>query len=196
MPPSGENTVQVQASASGRQKVADVKVGEDFKKASFIFFKGPKGETVPSLEIDLEQLVAEIGDRLKMHGAVQKIRDSYAGVKGNAIEAYNNAKEVWDALLAGDWSTRGEGDGSGASALYIEAIARLRGWSLEVTKEKVSKMTEEWRKAAPKDPQIAQAIAQIRLERAQAAAEAAAKAAGAAQPAASINLDDLDVQAA
>ena len=184
---SDTSNVEKVGSASGRQKVATVDVSEDFETHTFSFVNGQ------SLEFNLGQFQSDLLKRLASHGVVQKVRDSYAGVKGNANEAYSNAKEVVDNLLNGIWSTRGEGEGvGGQGAMYIEAIARMKNLSLEVARAKVSAMSEEWKKAAQKDPAVQAVVATIRLERAQAAV-AAAQAKTGDQP--TLDLGDLDVAA-
>lgn len=182
---SGE--IQVQGSASGRQKVATVDVSEDFKVHTFSFTDGSV------LEFNIDAFPTHINEQNRSHGAVQKLRDSYAGVKGDAKLAYTNAKEVYDAMMNGSWSTRGESEGTGGQgAMYIEAISRLKGITLEVARGKVAKMSDEWKKAAQKDPEIVAEVAKIKLERAQAAVQAlSAKTSD--QP--KLNLDDLDVAA-
>lgn len=182
--------VEKVGSASGRQKVATVDVDEAFETHTFSFVNGPKGQAVPALEFNLSSFTADLLKRLASHGVVQKVRDSYAGVKGDSQLAYQNAKEVLDNLLAGVWSTRGESEGTGGQgAMYIEAIAKIKGLPLEIARSKVAAMSDEWKKAAQKDPQIVAVVAQIKLERAQAAVDKA-RATASDQP--TLNLGDLD----
>lgn len=174
--------------ASGRVKVTEsVSVSDDFKIIAFVFKDG-----AGTLTCNLNELSEEMQARGLEHGITQKLRDSFAGVKGNAKDAFANASEVWDNLTKGLWSTKGEG-GDGASALYVEALCRMKGWEIEVGRPKIMAMPEEWRKAAQKDPGVGAVISQIRLERAQ---EAVAKARDAAAKAGSaFDLGSLDVAA-
>ena len=60
------------------------------------------------LELNCSELSPEMQTQLMLHGAAQKVGDSYAGVKGNFNEGISNAQSVIDQLKAGEW--RGAGD--------------------------------------------------------------------------------------
>lgn len=123
------------------------------------------------LECDSNKLSAELKLDLLCHGISQKVGDSYAGVKQNYGQGIANAKEVIDALYAGEWGPGREG-GAPRLAELAEAISRIRGTDLEKTKAAVEKATDEERKAWRSNGKVKLAIAQIRAEKQQKAVEA------------------------
>lgn len=146
------------------------------------------------LEGLLENFPSLIQTRLGLHGLVQRLGDSYAGVQGDTAKAYANASTVLELLMRGEWGAKREGGDGGVGALWVEALAELRNWrkedgslDMELAKAKVKTMAEK--EGGDKtientkncDP-IKAKVAEIKFRRAQAAmetakAEAAAKAA-------------------
>lgn len=124
------------------------------------------------LEFDTNKCDDETKLDLRCHGAVQKVGDSFAGVKGNYAEGIANAKAVIDALYAGDWGPGREG-GAPRLAELAEAIARIKGTDLEKTKKAVEDATDEQRKNWRSNAKVKFTIAQLRAEKAQKAAESA-----------------------
>lgn len=121
--------------------------------------------------VKVSDIPEEIVTQLALHGLSQKATDAGAGKDAEETETRVNA--VLDALLAGDWTTRGEGTG-GASrpTLVAEAVARLKKIELADAIEKVKALPDDKRKALQASPSVQQAIAEIKLERAKAKAKA------------------------
>lgn len=132
-----------------------------------ITFSDPSGTVV---ELDTNQCNEDIRTLLMLHGASQKIGDSYAGVKGNHAEGINNAKSVIQQLLAGEWKATGEERGPRLAEL-AEAIARIKSAPLDKAMAAVEAATDEQRAAWRSNAQVKAAIAQNRAEKAQKALE-------------------------
>lgn len=119
----------------------------------------------------------EIRTRLMLHGASQKIGDSYADDESVA-EAYLSAKEVIAALERGVWSERTPGEPR--IGLLVEGLLRVRQKShpdatMEQCQAVVESMDAEKKKALRANPQIKAAMAEIQAERARAEAEKSAE---------------------
>lgn len=124
------------------------------------------------LEFDIAQVEDELTrHRLMMHGASQKIGDSFAGVKGNFAEGKANAQGVIDLLYRGEWSEEREGGGPRLGELS-EAISRIKGVELEKVRKVVEDATPEERASWRSNNEVKKMVAQIRLEKAQQALEA------------------------
>lgn len=132
-----------------------------------ITFSDPSNTVV---ELDTSKCSDEIRTLLMLHGASQKIGDSYAGVKGNFGEGINNAKAVVQQLLAGEWKATGEERGPRLQEL-AEAIARIKGAPVEAALKAVEAATDEQRASWRSNAQVKAAIAQGRAEKAQKALE-------------------------
>lgn len=127
-----------------------------------------------SVEFDSSKVSAEISKQLMLHGASQKIGDSYAGAKGNYAEAIGNAQDVIDQLYAGVWKASREDDARPRLAELAEAIARIKFGAdapskLEAVKSAVEKATDDQRKEWRSNAKVKATIAQIRAEKAAAA---------------------------
>ena len=73
--------------------------------------KGPRGGAwKASVAIDLTALSAEIVARLAVHGLQQKVADAASGAE-TLDEANAAMQKAVDAILAGEWSSRGSGEG-------------------------------------------------------------------------------------
>lgn len=125
-----------------------------------------------TLELNCGELPAEIQIQLMLHGAIQKVGDSYAGAKGDYEGAIANAQGVIDALKAGEWGVAGD-EARPRLAELAEAISRIKGTDLEKTKVAVEKATDEQRKQWRSNAKVKATIAQLRAEKAQKALEAA-----------------------
>lgn len=125
----------------------------------------------------------DIASRLALHGASQKIGDSYAGA-GEADDPLGYAKasveQVIAQLVAGDWRVAAVG-GPRVTDLAT-ALSRATGQSIEAATETVNEMDNGQKKALRKHPKIALELATITAERAKARAESLAEAASAAAP--------------
>lgn len=138
------------------------------------------------LKLDVNSLSPEIQKRLMFHGTLQKIGDSYAGAKGDFSKAIESARSVIEQLQSGEWrAARGEGEGRPRLGELSEAIARVKGVSVEEATTAVTAAAaldgDEAARAAGAEklkawrahPKIKAAIAAIRAEKAQAEADAA-----------------------
>lgn len=130
------------------------------------------GKTV---DFDLNRASEEIRKQLALHGASQKIGDSYAGAKGNYSEAVQSAQDVIDQLYAGVWRAAREDDARPRLAELAEAIARIKQVDLEKATAAVEKGTDEQRKSWRSNAKVKAVIAQIRAEKAAKALEEAEK---------------------
>lgn len=119
--------------------------------------------------LDTNTLAPDIQMRLRVHGAMQKIGDSYAGVKGNVAEAKKNVEDVISQLTSGAW--KGErGDAGPRLGELAEAIAEIKGAPLEAVKaavEKAAKESPEQVKAWRTNAKVKATIAAIRARNAQ-----------------------------
>lgn len=126
------------------------------------------------LEFDTNRCSEEIRKTLLLHGASQKIGDSFAGAKGNFALGLQSAQDVIDQLYAGAWSAgRGEGDARPRLAELAEAISRIKSVVLERATAAVEKATDEQRKAWRLNAKVKSVIATIRAEKAAKALEEA-----------------------
>jgi hypothetical protein len=95
-------------------------------------------ETVDAT-IDVTKLNAHIIAKLAMHGLQQKIADSAAGAKDVAEAEASMAKAI-DALLAGEWSSRGSGEGVSEETRVARSVVR------QAVKAKFGAKSESWAK--------------------------------------------------
>ena len=137
-----------------------------------VSFKFGNGE---ELTLDVSSLDQDIQTNLMIHGALQKIGDSYAGAAGDYAFAIANAKKVIDNLVAGEWKSAREGGESKPRVTELaEAVARIKGMELDAAVAVVSGLDDEQRKALRGKDKVKAVIAQIRYERASAKADKAA----------------------
>lgn len=117
-----------------------------------------------AVDIDPAKLSQEMKDQLVMHGLTQKIRDSFAGAKGDANFAQAQAEGVVEALLAGEWNRRGGGAFGGN--MLAEAVARLKDIEVGEARQRLMELTEEQRDALRKAKSVKAMILKIKAERA------------------------------
>lgn len=135
------------------------------------YFNFGNGKT---LEFDSNRCTDEIRKQLMLHGAAQKIGDSFAGAKGNFALGLESAQDVIDQLYGGVWKAgRGEGESRPRLAELAEAIARIKAVILERATAAVEKASDEQRKAWRLNAKVKAVIAQIRAEKAAKALEEA-----------------------
>lgn len=145
-----------------------VKFADKSSEGSVVSFKFGNGEV---LSLDVSTLDESIQTELMLHGALQKIGDSYAGAAGDYEFAIGNAKKVIDNLLAGQWkSAREAGEAKPRTGELAEAIARLKKIEVSDAQALVDNLSEEQRKVVRGKDAVKAAIAQIRYEKAQAKA--------------------------
>ena len=151
-----------------------VKFADKSGEGTTCSFKFGNGET---LTIDVSTLDESIQTNLMIHGALQKIGDSYAGAAGDYEFAISNAKKVIQNLLDGNWkAAREAGEAKPRTGELAEAIARIKSIDIADAQALVDGLSEEQRKAVRGKDSVKAVIAKIRFEKAQAKA---AKAEGA-----------------
>jgi hypothetical protein len=129
------------------------------------------------VDFDLSSASDEIKTKLALHGASQKIGDSYAGAE-DVETAIGAATRVRDDLIAGNWTAARAGGGGGVrTTLLAEALSRIaseqtgREVSVAEATEVIGEMSDEQKSALRKDSAVKAAIAAIKLEKAEAEAE-------------------------
>ena len=163
-----EGAVVEQDEDSKKPKFCDVEYDLD---ASAVFFNFGNGEV---LSLGMADLNDEMRQRVALHGINQKVRDSFAGVKGDFAKGIENAKAIIEQLLAGQWrAARGEGEAKPRITELAAAISRLKGIEIEVATSAVQAADDAKRKEWRAHPKIKAAIATIRAEKAQAELAAA-----------------------
>jgi hypothetical protein len=149
-------------------------------EAGTVTFDFENGKTAV---FDIAKVSADIAKRLALHGASQKVGDSYAGA-GEAADpvayAEQAAGETIAQLVAGDWRVTSAG-GPRVSDLAA-ALSRLNGQPVEVITEQLAKATDDQKKDLRKIPQVAAALAAIKAESAAKRAAKLAEAAKGAEP--------------
>lgn len=174
---SGETTVGPN-SASGRIKVCNIEIDDQTGEMQFIFTGGRD-----PLIVNISMFPQSVVNYAALRGITETTRDAFAGVKGDVDKARAIAKDRLDALIAGNWRSAREGSGEGQGALWIEAVARIKGWDLSTARTKLfaDSVSDAQRKDIKDSPQVKKIVAEIRLEKAKAAVDAAAgEAAGSA----------------
>jgi hypothetical protein len=133
------------------------------------------------LAFDLSAVNEETLIRLALHGASQKIGDSYAGAKDSGEDplAYTKSaiEETIKQLYEGKWAVTRTGSGAPRVSILVLAYAKVKGITPEESLEVVGALDEEEKKVLQQNKKIAAAIAGLRAEQAMKRAEAAAKAA-------------------
>lgn len=172
---SAEQTEAATATAGGKAKAPRF-CEKDWDDAfegngSVLYLNFANGD---KLEFDLEKVNGQTQRRLAIHGASQKIGDSFAGVKGDFGQGIGNAQKVIDQLYAGDWEGEREGGGPRLAELSA-AIARIKNVPLEKAAAAVEKATKEQRDNWRSNPQVKAMVAQIRAEKAAAQLEESQK---------------------
>lgn len=155
------------ASEGKKVKFCDKEYDMDTGLVSFSFGNGK------SLDFDSNKCSPEIVKQLMLHGASQKIGDSFAGVKGNYAEGIQNAEDTIEQLYAGVWKAAREDDARPRLAELAEAISRIKGVPLEAATAAVEKGTDDQRKTWRSNAKVKAVIAQLRAEKAAKALEEA-----------------------
>ena len=111
-----------------------------------------------------EDLTADIRAKAMVHGFTQKLMDAHAGgVKkyGNVAGCRAATLEVWQNLVNGEW------DGSRETGGYVvEALAEIKGISVDEAREIWDGLDEESQKAVRADGKVVAWKARRDLERA------------------------------
>jgi len=141
----------------------------------------PEGTQAEVIVFDLSKLTQETILRLALHGASQKIGDSYAGAKESGEDPLKYTKEAIEATIkqleAGDWSVTRTGSGAPRVSILVLALAKVKGITQDEALELVGDLSEDDKKELQKNKKIAAAMAGIRAEQALARAKKAEEAA-------------------
>jgi len=162
-----------EVAAASKAKFCSKDYDLDTGVVSFEFGDGVK------VEVNADELPADIQRTLMLHGLSQKGGDSYAGAKGNYAEAQANLSSVIDSLKQGQWAGARDGEGKPRLGELSAAIARVKGISLEDATAAVTAANESGDEGQAKiktwraHPKIKAAIAAARAEKAQRELEAA-----------------------
>lgn len=112
-------------------------------------------------EFDVDSLPKEIVGRLALHGLSQKVGDSYASAD-TVAEAKEAAKDVWESLTNGKWSSA-----RGTGGKIVEALARIMNQPIEVVQANYDNLDAEQKAVLAKDARVRGMLAIIGGERAQ-----------------------------
>jgi hypothetical protein len=158
---------QVQAT-----EVKKAKFCEKSAEGTVVSFKFGN-DTVVSL--DLDTLSEEMQQELMIHGALQKIGDSYSSAGGDFAFGIAAAEKVIDNLKNGAWGSAraGSGESKKASGELANALAALQGKDIATVVAALDAATDEQKKALRAHPAVKAKIAELRAAKAQ---EALAKA--------------------
>lgn len=142
-----------------------MKIATKTKIIDGVQFDFDNGETVKVL---LEDMSDSMLAKLAIHGLTQKLGDSYAS-SVTVSEAVEKFYDTLTNLKAGVWNG---GRSASAGGIWIEAIAKATGRTMEEAKVMFDGKGEKEQKAIKKHPQVVAAKAEIDLERAQAKVKA------------------------
>ncbi len=144
--------------------MAEKKVSKELTETG-VKFTFATGEVV---EVEPKSLSADIQRHLILHGLSQKLGDAYSGE--DADKCHAAFQGVLKNLQEGKWSDRAGGGGPRISQL-AEALSRATKQDVQLCVEKLAGMSDEEKKAVKGHPQIVVALAEIKLEKAQADAK-------------------------
>jgi hypothetical protein len=127
---------------------------------------------------DSARVSDDIRAQLMLHGASQKIGDSYAGAGDDGIAdplgyAKDRVRDTIERLYAGDWRTATVGTGG----ILAEAMAKVSGKTRDECSAILAEMSDDEKKDLRKKKKIAAALARIKLARDAARADRLEKAA-------------------
>lgn len=154
------------------QEVKKAKFCEKSSDGTVVSFKFGNGEV---RSLDLSTLSDEMQQELMIHGALQKIGDSYASAGGDFGFAIAAAEKTIGNLVDGNWGSPRAGSGEGKKSVgeLATALAQLQNKDVAEVAAALEAATEDQRKALRAHPAVKAAIAQLRAAK---AAEALAKA--------------------
>ena len=119
-----------------------------------------------TLTCDVASLSDDIKEALMMHGASQKIGDSYSGEKDVSV-ARTKAQKTIDNLVAGEWKAQREGGGGGRISDLAKALAAVAGVELEQAVEKIMEMDKEAKKELRAHPKIKLELINLQKQKAE-----------------------------
>jgi hypothetical protein len=122
------------------------------------------------VQAQMSLMPASMINELAWHGLSQKVGDSAAGFSKaqDFSGAFGAMQQVVDNLYSGIWSTRGQG---GGVADLVNAIAELRGVTVEAAQAAVDAMDEEQLKKVASHPAVKAKVAEAKAARLNAAAQ-------------------------
>lgn len=91
---------------------------------------------------------------------------------GSVVTEAQRLNLALDNLANGEWTNQ-RGEGEGSTALVVEALARIKGYDLEVARAKWRDLADEHRENLKKETLVKRTIQAIRLERMDAKAASA-----------------------
>lgn len=130
-------------------------------------------ETNESKTFDFNSLPEDMKTKIFAYGAQHLLRDRTSAIKdGN--EKLSVAQTLFDRLSAGEWkAVRASSGGSSKTTLIVEAIARIKGIDTAAAREIIDGLPAENLKALRANGQVKKVIAEIKLERLNAASNEA-----------------------
>lgn len=133
------------------------KANVDIRDDNTLRFNFTNGKT---LTFDPLHCIDDIRMQLMLHGAKQKIADSYAGAM-SVSEAIEAAEGIIEQLLAGEWNAKRDG----GTGITLEAIARIQSITVDEAKAKWATLDEKTKKDIQSHPDVKAAVLEIRAER-------------------------------
>lgn len=118
------------------------------------------------LVCDVNSLSDEIKHHLMMHGASQKIGDSYSGEKDVSV-ARTKAEKTVQNLIAGEWKAQREGGGGGRISDLAKALAAVAGVELSQAVEKIMEMDKDAKKELRAHPKIKLELIKLQQQKAE-----------------------------
>jgi len=129
-----------------------------------IEFTFQDGSTITA---DIGSLLDEIKLQLMMHGASQKLGDSYASAKGVVADGVASLKRTIETLAAGSWTAgRSDGETKPRTTELAAALAEIKGIDIATAQAAVENADEDKRKAWRAHPKVKAVIASIRARKA------------------------------
>jgi hypothetical protein len=167
-----ENTntaAETQAAPAEPKKIKFCEKDSEGVVVSFKFGNGTE------LTLDLNEIPEETREDLMVHGALQKIGDSYASAGGDYAFAIAAAEKVIGNLRSGLFNAVRSGSGESKKGVgeLATALAALQGKEVADVAVALEAATDEQRKALRSHPAVKAKIAELRAVK---AAEALAKA--------------------
>ena len=158
-----------------RNRIADKVIAEDLSGVTIKFLEGE------SVTLLLEDIPEETIKRLALHGASQKLGDSYSGEDDIEV-ARARALGVANRLKQGDWKAVREGSGGSRISDLARALAAITGNTVEQSVAVIEDMDKAKRAGLRRHPKIAAELARMAAERAQEKANKAAATADSTPP--------------
>lgn len=146
--------------------MADKKVTKLINEDGSLTFEFATGEVETVKPGDFDN---EIQKQLLIHGASQKLGDSYSGEDADKCHAVFVG--VLKNLTSGNWSARSGGGSSPRISQLAEALSRETGEDLAKCVETLAAMDDDQKKGVRGHPAIQVQLGQIKLEKAQADAK-------------------------